>query len=105
VENIKNLYPPQRWAMMDGADAWTDVINTWTQFDQTGPHSLTFTHSVSKTINGREDADCGSLLATSNCDSTVTCSDYVGVGNAGQAIPAGYEIWNSMVVIHEVCKE
>lgn len=97
VENL-NLDPDVRWAEMDAPDAWTDVINVWTQYDSS---KTTFTESVSDTIHGPEDADCGSLLDGNNCQQTVTCATIEGSGTGA----AGYEIWNSMVIVHEVRKK
>lgn len=81
---------------MDGPDAWSDVIAVWNDFDKArGTH---FTMSVSNTIHGPELADCASLLTTNNCEQTLQCIGFQGGGSGA----AGYEIWNSMVIIHEV---
>jgi hypothetical protein len=98
VQNVKGLDPDQRWTEMDGPDAWSDVINVWKQYDS---NTDTFTMSISGTIHGPEEADCGSLLSTNNCDQTLQCAGFIGGGSG----VASYEIWNSMVIIHEVRKE
>ncbi|KAH8885958.1 glycoside hydrolase family 18 protein [Thozetella sp. PMI_491] len=95
VENIKGLAQDERWNQMDGPDAWTDVINVWKQYDK---GHTTFTMSVSNTIHGPEQANCGTLLSTKNCDQTLQCVGFQGGGSDA----AGYEIWNSMVIIHEM---
>ncbi|KAH8649335.1 hypothetical protein BX600DRAFT_388677 [Xylariales sp. PMI_506] len=91
VEDIKDLTPEERWSMMDGADAWSDVLSVWTQYDQ--PAGMLFTQSVSNTIHGPEQANCGTLLDTNNCDQTLQCAGFIGGGSGA----AGYEIWNSMM--------
>ncbi|KAK3936951.1 hypothetical protein QBC46DRAFT_461157 [Diplogelasinospora grovesii] len=82
---------------MDAPDAWTDVINVWTTYDR-GKDGLSFTQSISDTLHGPEQADCGSLLDTSNCVQTEQCDGFIGAGSGA----AAYEIWNSFVIIHEV---
>lgn len=88
--------------MFDGSDAWNDVISTWNNIDST--KGETFTFSVADNLHTDTNANCG-LLVSSNCAQTSICSDFPGIGNDGQAVPAVYEIWNSFVVINEVCKE
>jgi hypothetical protein len=96
VQDIKDLTPQQRWAMLDGADAWSDILDVWTQYDKGS--GMSFTQSVSDTIHGPPSADCGTLLTTNNCEQTLQCAGFVGGGSGAVA----YEIWNSMVYIHEV---
>ena len=98
VQDIKDLSAEQRWTMMDGPDAWSDVVEVWKDFDQGKGES--FTMSVSNVVHGPELADCGSLLDTNNCEQTLQCTGFVGGGSGA----AGYEIWNSMVIVHEVRK-
>ncbi|OIW30765.1 hypothetical protein CONLIGDRAFT_614022 [Coniochaeta ligniaria NRRL 30616] len=90
VENIRGLTPEQRWDMMDGPDAWTDVVNVYKDYDS---KSTTFTMSVSDTVHGPEQANCGTLLAGNNCEQTLQCVGFIGGGSGA----AGYEIWNSMM--------
>lgn len=97
VEDIRHLTPGQRWAQMDGNDAWKDVIEVWTQYDRPAGR-LSFTQSISDTIHAPELAQCSVLLDTSNCLQTLQCDGFDGAGSGA----AGYEIWNSFVVIHEV---
>jgi hypothetical protein len=84
--------------MMDGADAWADVINVWKTYDRV-KGDLPFVESISDTIHGPESANCGILRDTSNCDETLVCNGFYGGGSGA----AGYEIWNSFVIIHRVC--
>jgi hypothetical protein len=88
--------------MFDGADAWTDIINVWNDIDSA--KGETFTFSIANSLHTYTNADCGALV-NSDCDTAVSCSDFPGSGNNGQAVPAVYEIWNSFVVINQVCKE
>jgi hypothetical protein len=96
VAGLKFYTPQQRWSMLDGPDAWSDVMKVFKTFDR--PNHTNFTLSVSNTIHGPQGADCGSLLDNNNCGQTITCSVIEGGGSG----PAAYEIWNSMVYIHEV---
>lgn len=96
VANVKGLTPQERWSMMDGADAWADVLEVWNDYDK--PDGMIFTQSVSGTIHGPESANCGTLLDTNNCDQSLQCAGFIGGGSGA----AAYEIWNSMVFIHEV---
>ena len=97
VEDVTNLTAQQRWNEMDCPNAWADAVNVWLNIDSVSG-SLNFTGSISNTLHSNEMADCGDSTATSNCVETVTCSVIVGDGTG----PAGYEIWNSMVIVHEV---
>jgi hypothetical protein len=104
VEDIKDLTSAQRWTMMDGPDAWSDIVTTWKQDDRpTSASSVEatnageFTQSVSNRIHGPQQANCGVLGATSNCDQTLQCAGFIGDGSGA----AGYETWNSFVMIHE----
>lgn len=97
VTDIRDLTPQQRWDGMDASDAWSNVINVYTTIDR-GQDSLQFSASVSDTIHGPEDANCGMIGPNSNCEQTVLCLQGEGSG------PAGYEIWNSFVYINEVSR-
>lgn len=100
VENLA-LSPSERWAMFDGANAWADLIKVWSDTDS--KEDKPFIFSISNSLHGHNDANCG-LLVASDCDEGVSCSDFPGVGINGQAVPAAYEIWNSFVIINQVCK-
>ncbi len=98
--NLENLTPKERWDVMDCANAWKDAINVWKHIDRPrggGPQA--FSQSVSRTVQGPPDGSCGSVDDVSNCEQTLPCPDFVGYG----AGAASYEIWDSLVYIHEVC--
>ncbi|KAH8649114.1 glycoside hydrolase superfamily, partial [Xylariales sp. PMI_506] len=96
VEGVGQLTPAQRWAEMDCDNAWMDAINVWKTVDRISAN-LTFSQSIANTFHVAENANCGSLVSHSNCDATITCQGAVGVGSG----PGGYEVWNTMVLIHE----
>jgi hypothetical protein len=106
VADLVDYTSSERWGMMNGADAWNDVITIWQTMDE--PKVLkqyngtipgdSFTKSIQLTLYGDEEADCGSVAKTSNCDQTVQCD---GFDRDGSGV-AGYEIWNSFVLINEV---
>uniref|UniRef100_A0A0L0NAP9 chitinase n=1 Tax=Tolypocladium ophioglossoides (strain CBS 100239) TaxID=1163406 RepID=A0A0L0NAP9_TOLOC len=96
VEGIRHLSPSERWNMMDCPDAWKDVIDVWKTYDR--PDNLTFIRSISATLHGPELAGCGDLLPTNYCVQTIQCSPFIGSGSG----PAAYEIWNSLVMVHEM---
>lgn len=89
--NKLDYTPAQRWDMMDGKDAWADVIKVWkTKYrGKTG-----FSEAVSMTVGGSPDAKCGTFKLDNNCQTTVP--------GGCLKTPAGAEIWNSLVLIHEV---
>lgn len=95
VENALGMAPYERWDELDCDDAWNDILNVWQNHDKA--KGWIFTESVANTIHVQENTDCGTLLDTSNCVQTITCQNVQ--GGSG---PAGYEIWNSFVLIHEV---
>jgi hypothetical protein len=82
--------------MLDGSDAWSDVMKVWT--DDQKPAGTHFTAGVSYTIDGPPSADCGTLAVTNNCEQTLQCDSNFEGGGSGAV---GSEIWNSMVIIHE----
>ncbi|KAK8139989.1 hypothetical protein PG984_000055 [Apiospora sp. TS-2023a] len=98
VQGLDFFSPAQRWAMMDARDAWADVRKVWTDIDH--PKHWNFTKSVSNTIHGPEMASCA-VIPHNNCDQTLQCASFVG----GKSGAAGYEIWNSMVIIHEIYQD
>ncbi|PNY26292.1 Chitinase [Tolypocladium capitatum] len=95
VEDMRHLSPSERWNMMDCPDAWKDAIDVWKTYDN---GKRKFTQSISDTLHGPEGADCGILLTSSNCDTTLQCGPFIGSGSG----PAAYEIWNSLVQVHEM---
>lgn len=101
IADIRGLTPSQRWNRADAPDAWKDIINVWKTYDK--PRNRRFTKSLSDTLHGPEGVDCGSLQDLNNCEPTKQCHDFVGAGTG----PAGYFIFNSLVLIHEVslCRE
>lgn len=97
VEDTTHLNAQERWNQMDCPNAWADAVNVWLNVDQPA-NSLNFTESISNTLHTPEMADCGKYDDTNNCEQTETCASVIGDGSG----PAGYEIWNSMVIVHEV---
>lgn len=95
--DIRHLSPSDRWDQLDCVDAWKDMIDVWKDTDRPDSH-FSFTESISLTVNGPPHADCGSLLDKNNCGQTLQCD---GFQNAGSG-PAGWVIWNSFVMIHEM---
>ncbi|CAK7236302.1 hypothetical protein SEUCBS140593_009574 [Sporothrix eucalyptigena] len=91
------LTSAQRWAELDCADAWSDAINIYNHTDK-GKH-IGFSASVANTVHGPVTAvNCGVLGGKSNCQQTINCQLIsTNTSNAG-----GYEVWNSMVVVHEM---
>ncbi|ERS97228.1 hypothetical protein HMPREF1624_06559 [Sporothrix schenckii ATCC 58251] len=98
VVNALTMSPQERWAELDGADAWADVINVWTTVDQPAG-GIYLSESISNSIHGPEDTNCGTLAATSNCDSILLCKDVENISGTG---PAAYVLWNSLVYVHEM---
>ena len=96
IQNAEHLPPQERWNMLDGSDAWRDIMKVW--FDYQKPSNTPFTEAVSFTIHGPPSPDCGTLARKNNCEQTVQCSNNFEGGGSGAV---GYEIWNSMVIIHE----
>ncbi|EGX87986.1 Glycoside hydrolase [Cordyceps militaris CM01] len=96
VVDLRGLSPQQRWSMMDAPDAWDDIIEVYKTIDR--KTNREFSKSVSDTIHASEQARCGSMTERNNCESMRQCTDIVGSGTG----PAGYEIWNSFVLIHEM---
>jgi hypothetical protein len=84
--------PAQRWAMMDGKDAWADVIKVW-KAKYLGT-TTKFSEAVSMMVGGSPDANCGTFREDNNCQTTIP--------GGCLKTPAGAEIWNSLVLIHEV---
>ncbi|KUL82858.1 hypothetical protein ZTR_09196 [Talaromyces verruculosus] len=97
VTDLKDLTSEERWYKMDSPNAWADAVDVWLKVDQPAK-SLTFTESISNTLHAPEMAACGGYKDTSNCVQTYTCAGVIGDGTG----LAGYEIWNSMVIVHEL---
>ncbi|CAK7206937.1 hypothetical protein SEUCBS139899_009744 [Sporothrix eucalyptigena] len=88
--------PQQRWAMLDAADAWTDAQEGWNTTYSNRPGA--FTQHIADVFHQAENARCDKLVS-SNCGTSVVCSAGPGYG------AAGYEVWNSLINIHEVFKD
>jgi hypothetical protein len=97
VEGVGQFTADQRWAMLDCDNAWSDAVNIWKTIDKTAGN-LSFDQSIANTYHTAELSQCDSLVADSNCDSTITCTQAIGTGSG----PAGYEVTNSLIVVHEV---
>ncbi|CAI7608393.1 unnamed protein product [Penicillium viridicatum] len=97
VVSVLNMTAEERWAELDGPNAWADVINAWNNLDKkTGTH---LSRSISASINGPELSNCGVLDETSNCITILKCNDIYPTTGSG---PAAYELWNSLVYVHEI---
>lgn len=103
AEDIRFLAPEERWSMLDASTAWNDAIAVWKTFDRPanaeGPPNtaMKFSVSISNTFHANPGSDCQTLSLSSNCDTVLRCA----VGGTGTG-PAGFEIWNSIVAIHQV---
>ncbi|EJP62058.1 chitinase-like protein [Beauveria bassiana ARSEF 2860] len=96
VADLRGLSPQSRWNMMDASDAWNDAVQVYKSIDR--KRNRIFSRSISDTIHGPQQSDCGVLLTWNNCETIQLCTDMVGSGTG----PAGYEIWNSFVLIREI---
>ncbi|ERS96515.1 hypothetical protein HMPREF1624_06719 [Sporothrix schenckii ATCC 58251] len=97
VVDVRHMTSEERWDRLDCTDAWNDVINVWKTTDIN--NGMYLSASISASINGPESSNCGSLAATSNCDRILLCKDVENTQGSG---PAAYEIWNSLVYVHEI---
>jgi hypothetical protein len=98
VEGVANFTADQRWGMMDCDNTWSDAINVWRTIDAVS-HNLNFIQSIANTYHINELSNCGTLVQDANCDSTIVCTQAQGTGSG----PGGYEVANSLIMIHEVC--
>lgn len=97
MSGLARLLPQERWVMLDCDHAWSDAIHLWKTVDSVS-NNLSFSQSIANTFHVNELSRCEALIADSNCDTTVECTDAVGQGSG----PAGYEVYNSMIMIHEM---
>lgn len=98
VSDMRYLSSSERWSMIDAPHAWADAIEVWRNIDRKGG-KISFSASISDSFNAPPNAECGSFLETDNCAQTQQCKEFDNDG----AGPAGWMIWNSLVMIHEVC--
>ena len=81
IQNAAHIAPQGRWDMLDGPDAWKDVMKVWTSIQKlVGTH---FTAGVSYTIHGPPMSDCGTLAETNNCQQTLQCDSNFEGGGSG----------------------
>lgn len=93
----------QRWRKMDGDDAWADITDQWLNVDQPSGE-ITFIASIVNSIHGPELTDCESIGPINNCQMTEQCwFDTAGSDGSPAAGAVSYEIFNSLVMVHEVC--
>lgn len=90
----RDLSPLERWDELDCADAYSDALNVWQNYDPTHDH-YTFSQSMADTFHFPTGANCGKIGDTAQCN-LQKCSNDDGTG------PAASEIWNSFVYIHDM---
>ncbi|KAE8149794.1 hypothetical protein BDV25DRAFT_172654 [Aspergillus avenaceus] len=98
VVDFKVIPPQERWEALDCATAWEDALAVYREIDQ--DWNMGFTESISNTFHTRQSMNCSILTPKSNCATSFECHDSQGEGSG----PAGYEIMNSFVKIHEMFK-
>ncbi|KAJ3483725.1 hypothetical protein NLG97_g7237 [Lecanicillium saksenae] len=89
-----------RWSMMDADTAWNDANEVWKTYDKK-KKTVDFTKSLMDTFHGPKNVHCGTFGRTNNCEHILLCQDTVGSGTG----PAGAEIGNSLILIHEAYAE
>ncbi|KAB8277072.1 hypothetical protein BDV30DRAFT_223672 [Aspergillus minisclerotigenes] len=98
VVGVLDIPSQKRWEDLDCSTAWQDALDKYRQFDL--PRNVGFTASISDTFHATQNMDCGILNAQAFCARGFECHDSKGEGSG----PAGYEIMNSLSVIHSVYK-
>jgi hypothetical protein len=96
VTDVLNMSCQLRWSELDTKDAWNDTITNWHTYDR--PKGYSFSFSVSNTLHGPENVDCGGIPPKGNCAQTQVCTAFDGPDTG----PAGYLIYNSLTAINEV---
>jgi hypothetical protein len=94
--STKTYTPSQRWAGVDGPDAWADCQNQWTS-DQGLQAPPSFPSSLSTTLTIDEAQYCGGLDG-SHCLTQAFCTES---GTLDTGI-AAYLIYNSMTAVRDV---
>ncbi|KAL4877049.1 hypothetical protein BJY04DRAFT_231180 [Aspergillus karnatakaensis] len=97
VANPLSMSPSERWERLDAKHAWADVIEVW-KAEHRDKSTYTFTASLSSIIKGPPNAQCGTLLESSNCGQTLQCDGFETMSSGA----AGWLIWNSLVVVHQM---
>lgn len=98
----ENMSAAQRWSQMDGDDAWTDITNQWINVDQPAG-KITFIGSIVNSLHGPELVGCQSIGSGSNCEMTDKCwFDTTAPDGAPAAGAVSFEIYNSLIIVHEV---
>jgi hypothetical protein len=102
VQGKRVFTPVQRWYMLDCENAWSDALDVWRNLDKPLT-TVNFTTSITDTLHVRQKSGCSSLADNSanNCNVGVECNDAVGSGS-GDAGISGYEVYNSLISIHQV---
>jgi hypothetical protein len=89
------MKPSERWAGLNASDAWENCKTQWASDKLLG--YITFTESVANLLHEPEGVNCGSMADDNNCGGTTqVCTT---IDNTGAA---SYEIYNSLVIVHEV---
>jgi hypothetical protein len=96
VDDLYTFTPTEQWDGLDTDDAWKDVVRVWKDTDS-GRH-MTFSQSVSQTLNIGNSPACESLLKD-NCNAATECGPGLNSDDSG---PAAMLIWNSLVLIHQL---
>ncbi|KAH8703812.1 hypothetical protein BGW36DRAFT_288853 [Talaromyces proteolyticus] len=100
-----NMTSEQRWSEMDGDDAWADVTNQWINVDRP-QNKITFISSIVNSLHGRELTKCQSVGPDNNCQTTDLCwFDPPASDGSPPAGAASYEIYNSLIVVHDMYQD
>jgi hypothetical protein len=92
-----------RWALLDGSNAWSDLMNEWVNVIEP-THNSSFTVAIVDMIHGDELTACENVGPGSNCQQTEKCwANPAGADGAPANGAVSSDIWNSFVLIHEVC--
>jgi hypothetical protein len=98
VQSPLYMTPSDRWSQLDAGTAWQNCKDQWTNNDSKD-YWITFTQSFSNLLHENEGANCGSMADTNNCGGiTTVCATTADTG------AAAYEVYNSLVIVHEVSK-
>ena len=103
VSDAIDYMPKQRWEKMDCDHAWSDTMTRWFGCDKPSKNG-TFSNSVANFVHAQERAACNDLSTDVNCDSSENCYAHNSPDDSDNAKTGacGYEIWNSLVAIHQV---
>lgn len=104
IADNEHMPAPERWSSLKCNDAWSDFVDHWKDQrdkykDRDDGDKPEFSTSLVNFFDIKDSAHCGLPSGDNYCSEIASCADWSDTDKTG---PAGLQIWNSFVFLHNV---